>query len=202
MRVGYKKNLPYKNIFWFLDDYKSRFTTSSTVWPAQRSNFTESVVESMNQTIWDLPSGYQHNWWWAKASDALLPSWIRHSRDFDTLSETGADYDTAKTKLDKYFSPKKNINYEIFQFHQATQQPIESVKQFAMRLRKLFLNCAWVSRCQFGNHICNHTKLYLEASALICSQREMNLPLILYLPKRAASRWAKPKLLVWKRSCK
>ena len=60
---------------------------------------------------------------------------------FDTLTETGTDYATAKKKLDDYFSPKKNVNYEVFRFRQATQQPTESVEQFATRLRKLSLNC-------------------------------------------------------------
>ena len=46
-----------------------------------------------------------------------------------------------KTKLDEYFSPKKNVTYEIFQFCQATQQTGESVEQFATRLRKLAVNC-------------------------------------------------------------
>ena len=56
---------------------------------------------------------------------------------FETLSDTGDNYKTVKEKLDEYFSPKENIDYEIFQFHQATQQPDETVEQFVMRLRKL-----------------------------------------------------------------
>ena len=35
---------------------------------------------------------------------------------FNTLANTGEDYNTAKTKLEKYFSPKKNVTYKIFQF--------------------------------------------------------------------------------------
>ena len=60
---------------------------------------------------------------------------------FETLTNTGEDYDTAKTKLDEYVSPKKNATYEIFQFWQPTQQAEESVGQFATRLRKLTVNC-------------------------------------------------------------
>ena len=60
---------------------------------------------------------------------------------FETLANTGEDNDTAKTKLDEYFSPKKNVTYEIFQFRQATQQASESVKQFATILCKLTANC-------------------------------------------------------------
>ena len=55
---------------------------------------------------------------------------------FETLTEMGDDYDPAK-KLDEYFSPKKNVDYEIFQFRQAVQQKGETVDQFTIRLRKL-----------------------------------------------------------------
>ena len=50
---------------------------------------------------------------------------------FETLEETGVDYNTALTKLTEYFSPKKNMDYEIFQFRQAVQTPGETVEQFA-----------------------------------------------------------------------
>ena len=40
-------------------------------------------------------------------------------------------------KLDNYFTPKKNMTYEIFQFRKAVQQSGETVDQFATRLRKL-----------------------------------------------------------------
>ena len=33
---------------------------------------------------------------------------------FDTLTENGEDYATAIAKLDQFFLPKKNIDYEIF----------------------------------------------------------------------------------------
>ena len=53
---------------------------------------------------------------------------------FDTLTNTGEDYKTAQEKLDTYFSPKKNVDYEVFQFRQAVQSPGETVEQFATRL--------------------------------------------------------------------
>ena len=62
---------------------------------------------------------------------------------FETLANTGEDYDTAKTKLDEYFSLKKNVTYEIFRFRQATQHAGESAEQFATRLRKLNVNCGF-----------------------------------------------------------
>ena len=62
---------------------------------------------------------------------------------FDTLPETGEDddYKTAIEKLDEYFSPKKNVDYEIFQFRQAKQNSDETTDQFATRLRKLASHC-------------------------------------------------------------
>ena len=60
---------------------------------------------------------------------------------FDTLEETGDDYKTAIEKLDEYFTPKKNVDYEIFQFRQAKQNNGETTDQFATRLRKLAAHC-------------------------------------------------------------
>ena len=45
------------------------------------------------------------------------------------------------TKLDECFSPKKNVDYEVFQFRQAVQKPGETVNQFATWLRKLAAHC-------------------------------------------------------------
>ena len=61
--------------------------------------------------------------------------------NFGTLTETGEDYATAIAKLDQYFLPKKNVDYEIFQFRQATQRPEETVDQSVTCLRKLAVNC-------------------------------------------------------------
>ncbi len=62
---------------------------------------------------------------------------------FDTLSDTGEDkdYKVALEKLDEYFSPKKNIDYEIFQFRQAKQNIDETTDQFATRRRRLAAHC-------------------------------------------------------------
>ena len=40
---------------------------------------------------------------------------------FETIPNTGDDFDTALTKLNDYFSPKKNVDYEIFQFRQVSK---------------------------------------------------------------------------------
>ena len=60
---------------------------------------------------------------------------------FETLTDTGTDYNTALSKLDAYFLPKKNVDYETFQFRQATQKSDETVDQFVTRLRKLAKHC-------------------------------------------------------------
>jgi hypothetical protein len=50
-------------------------------------------------------------------------------------------YATAVAKLDEYFLPKKNVDYETFQFRQATQQTGEMLDQFVTRLRNLAAHC-------------------------------------------------------------
>ena len=60
---------------------------------------------------------------------------------FDTIPETGDDFARAMEKLDNYFTPKKNVIYEIFRFRKAVQQSGETVDQFATRLRKLASTC-------------------------------------------------------------
>ena len=64
---------------------------------------------------------------------------------FETLTGTGEDYATAIEKLDQYFLPKKNVDYEIFHFRQATQKPEETVDQFVTRLRKLAAHCEFTN---------------------------------------------------------
>ena len=65
----------------------------------------------------------------------------KRRRFFETLDDTGDDCKTALAKLDEYFQPKKNVDYETFQFQQASQKSDETVDQFVTRLRKLAKNC-------------------------------------------------------------
>ena len=64
---------------------------------------------------------------------------------FDTLADTGEanNYKKAMDKLDEYFTPRKNVDYEIFKFRTAMQLPNETVDQFATRLRKLAQTCSF-----------------------------------------------------------
>ena len=56
---------------------------------------------------------------------------------FETFSETGDDLKTALTKLDRFFSAKKNILFERHKFHKTKQEPEEIINEFVIRLRKL-----------------------------------------------------------------
>ena len=42
---------------------------------------------------------------------------------FETLVDTGEDFATAKEKLTEYFDPNKYVEYEIYTFRQARQNP-------------------------------------------------------------------------------
>ena len=63
---------------------------------------------------------------------------------FYTLTNTGDTYDTAKTALTDYFTPRKNISYNRHIFRKETQKEGETTAQFATRL------CELESVCEFG----------------------------------------------------
>lgn len=60
---------------------------------------------------------------------------------FDSLPETGNTYVEALTALDNYFKPKKNVQFEIYNFRQALQRQEETIKEYYSRLRILRTNC-------------------------------------------------------------
>jgi hypothetical protein len=60
---------------------------------------------------------------------------------FETLANTGNDYDTAKTKLNEYFTPKCNLAYERHVFHCAVQVSKEPISRYVTRLKKLAQTC-------------------------------------------------------------
>ena len=64
---------------------------------------------------------------------------------FETLSDTGEDYDSALAKLTAYFEPKKNIPFERHAFRQAVQGPAESIDAYVTRLRSLARTCEYAS---------------------------------------------------------
>ncbi|XP_062610353.1 uncharacterized protein K02A2.6-like [Saccostrea cucullata] len=60
---------------------------------------------------------------------------------FETLPNTGDDYDTAVARLTEYFAPKKNTEFEVYKFRQAKQEPGETIDTFHTKLRQLSLTC-------------------------------------------------------------
>lgn len=78
-----------------------------------------------------------------KTLASSLPCGPEVERIFETLTGTGEDkdYDLMVTKLTAYFSPKKNMLYEIHVFQQARQRPNETIDQFYTRLRQLAQTC-------------------------------------------------------------
>jgi len=82
-----------------------------------------------------------------KRQRALLPYYAEEevSEIFDTLPDTGEDFETAKTKLNAYFDPKKNVEFEIFTFRQARQNPGETMNSYHSRLRQLAAICEFTA---------------------------------------------------------
>ena len=58
-----------------------------------------------------------------------------------TLGDTGENYDTAITELDKYFCARVNLTVERHSFRAIVQEPGESIKSFATRLREAAASC-------------------------------------------------------------
>ena len=75
----------------------------------------------------------------------IVSSGARDTKIFQNTADTGEDYATANAKLDQYFLPKKNVDYEIFQFRQAMQRPEETVDQFVTHLCKLVVHCEFTN---------------------------------------------------------
>ena len=64
---------------------------------------------------------------------------------FATLPDTGDDYCTAITKLNKHFETQKNLLHERYICRQAKQEANEALAQFHVRLQTL------ANRSEFGN---------------------------------------------------
>ena len=60
---------------------------------------------------------------------------------FETLTDTGEDYEIALAKLNEYFEPQKNISFERHTFRQAQQQRDEPIANYITRLKHLALTC-------------------------------------------------------------
>ena len=60
---------------------------------------------------------------------------------YDTLAAADDNYEATKTKLSGYFSPKKNIQYQVYIFRKSTQEPGENLDSYHTRLRMLAKTC-------------------------------------------------------------
>ena len=80
-----------------------------------------------------------------KHQRALLKHFIgeEHHALLDTLPDAGGDedYDKACKALSTYFSPKKNVEYEKYNFRQTKQETGESFDSFYAKLRCLSTHC-------------------------------------------------------------
>lgn len=79
---------------------------------------------------------------------ALLLHYVGEATNeiFETLPDTegAADEDPFKKAheaLTRYFTPKKNREYEIYVFRQAKQEPNESITSYYTRLQQLAATC-------------------------------------------------------------
>ncbi|XP_070550159.1 uncharacterized protein [Ptychodera flava] len=85
-----------------------------------------------------------------KRQRALLLHWAGEevSEIFDTLPETGTDFETAKSQLTSYFSLKKNMEYERFVFRDTMQNSGESIDAYHTRLQRLANTCDFTNKDQ------------------------------------------------------
>ena len=64
---------------------------------------------------------------------------------FDTLSNTGTDYDSAVQSLTQRFDPARNKDMEIYEFCQITEASGETLNEFYRRLKEKASTCEFAS---------------------------------------------------------
>ena len=74
----------------------------------------------------------------------------------DTLPDTGEDYKEACEALTRYFTPKKNVSFEIFKFRNLKQESHETVDEFHTRLQIAS------KYCKFGDNKQKEIKAQIE----------------------------------------
>ena len=77
---------------------------------------------------------------------------------FDTLPDTGEDndYKEACEALTRYFTPKRNVSFEIFKFRNLKQESHETVDEFRTRLQIAS------KYCEFGDNKEKEIKAQIE----------------------------------------
>ena len=61
------------------------------------------------------------------------------------LNATDDNYDAVKTKLTEHFSPRKNTQFEIYEFRNMRQSKCETIDQFTVKLRQKAKNCEFTN---------------------------------------------------------
>ena len=60
---------------------------------------------------------------------------------YEAFTDTDKTFESTSTILTNYFSEKKNISFERFQFHSVSKQENENFKSYIIRLKKLAVSC-------------------------------------------------------------
>ena len=71
---------------------------------------------------------------------------------FETLSDTGTTYADALTKLNDYFTPKKDVTWERLNFRRTIPLHGESVENYVIRLKQS------AKFCEFGTDLDNQIR--------------------------------------------
>ena len=113
------------------------FTTVGPRWIKYKTSF-ENLSVALNITF-------------DKQKLALLLNYIGEEPYdvYDNMLTPGTEeiFESELQLLDDHFNPCKNLEYEIFQFHQITQRQDETIHQFYIRVK------AYASKCGFENRL-------------------------------------------------
>ena len=86
---------------------------------------------------------------------------------YETLDNTGDDFETLKGKLIEHLEPKKNKEYAVYMFRQAKQHDGESIDEYVTRLRQLAIDCEFHEKdCEVKSQIiqcCSSNRLRRKA---------------------------------------
>lgn len=77
---------------------------------------------------------------------------------YETLKVVGDNYDAIKAKLDGYFVPKYNVDFERHMFRTLHQAEDENLDEFCTRLRRCAVTCEFEA-----THLDNELKLQLQS---------------------------------------
>ena len=102
------------------------------------------MVENLDKTFPNVHSSNKHYEWQAKEVTPTILGRKSNTRNIRNIAwKWGRQrYSTSQTKW--VFSPKNNVDYQVFQFCQVVQQSGETVDQFITRLQKLAATCKFV----------------------------------------------------------